>query len=186
MSDVTIDMARNEMEVHHRHAEPWRVTLVDTGLETMTGGRLRRVREYLNGETFCMTYGDGVADVDITALITFHRREHSLVTVTGVQPSGRYGSLEIEQERVMSFREKPKGDGAWTSGGFFVVEPSAFGYIAGDRTIWEREPLERLATEGQLAIFKHHGFWAAMDNLRDKGYLEELWASGQAPWKIWL
>ncbi|MCP5195826.1 MAG: glucose-1-phosphate cytidylyltransferase [Gammaproteobacteria bacterium] len=185
MSDVTIDIAHNAMEVHHRHAEPWRVTLVDTGLETMTGGRIRRVREYLNDETFCLTYGDGVADVDIEALIAFHHRERPLVTVTGVQPSGRFGALEIEQERVMSFREKPKGDGGWTSGGFFVIEPSALAYIVGDHSTWEREPLERIATEGQLAIFKHHGFWAAMDTLRDKDYLERLWTSSQAPWKIW-
>ncbi|MBK8536939.1 MAG: glucose-1-phosphate cytidylyltransferase [Candidatus Competibacteraceae bacterium] len=185
MSDVTIDMARNAMEVHHRHAEPWLITLVDTGLETMTGGRLRRVREYLDGETFCLTYGDGVSDVDIGALIAFHKQAQTLVTVTGVQPSGRYGALEVEQERVMSFREKPKGDGAWASGGFFVIEPGVMDYIEGDHTTWEREPLERIVAAGQLSIFKHPGFWAAMDTLRDKVYLEDLWASGQAPWKVW-
>lgn len=185
MSDVTIDMARNAMEVHHRHAEPWLITLVDTGLETMTGGRLRRVREYLDGETFCLTYGDGVSDVDIGALIAFHKRAQTLVTVTGIQLGSRFGVLEVEQERVMAFREKPKGGAAWMSGGFFVIEPGAVDYIEGDHTIWEREPVERIVAAGQLSIFKHSGFWAAMDTLRDKVYLEELWASGQAPWKIW-
>lgn len=185
MSDVTFDMTRNAMEVHHRHAEPWRVTLVDTGQETMTGGRVRRIREYLDGETFCLTYGDGVSDVDIDALIAFHRRERTLVTVSGVQPSGRYGVLDVEQERVMAFQEKPKSNGSWISGGFFVVEPGALDYIENDASTWEREPLERIAAEGQLAIFKHCGFWAAMDTLRDKHHLEQLWASGQAPWKVW-
>lgn len=185
MSDVTFDMTRNEMEVHHRHAEPWRVTLVDTGQETMTGGRVRRIREYLNNETFCLTYGDGVSDVDINALIAFHHRERVLVTVSGVQPTGRYGVLDVEQERVMAFQEKPKGNGIWVSGGFFVVEPRALDYIENDASIWEGEPLERIAAEGQLAIFKHRGFWAAMDTLRDKYHLEQLWANGQAPWKVW-
>ena len=152
----------------------------------MTGGRLRRVREYLDGETFCLTYGDGVSDVDIGALIAFHKQAQTLVTVTGIQLGGRFGALEVEQERVMSFREKPKGDGAWASGGFFVIEPGAVDYIEGDHTIWEREPLERIVAAGQLSIFKHPGFWAAMDTLRDKVYLEDLWASGQAPWKVWL
>lgn len=185
MSDVTIDLVRNSMEVHHRHAEPWLITLVDTGLETMTGGRLRRVREYLNSESFCLTYGDGVSNVDIGALIAFHKRAQTLVTVTGIQPSGRYGALDVEQGRVLAFREKPKGDGAWASGGFFVIEPSVVDYIEGDPTVLEREPLERIAAEGQLSMFKHHGFWAAMDTLRDKVFLEDLWASGQAPWKVW-
>ncbi|MEI2783623.1 MAG: glucose-1-phosphate cytidylyltransferase [Candidatus Competibacter sp.] len=185
MSDVTFDMANNRMEVHVKHAEPWRVTLVDTGQETMTGGRVRRIRDYLDNQTFCLTYGDGVSDVDIGALLAFHRRQETLVTVSGVQPSGRYGVLEVEQERVMAFQEKPTGNGIWVSGGFFVVEPRALDYIESDASIWEREPLDRIAAEGQLAIFKHGGFWAAMDTLRDKYHLEQLWANGRAPWKVW-
>ncbi len=185
MSDVTFDMANNQMEVHHRHAEPWRVTIVDTGEETMTGGRLRRVRDYLGDETFCFTYGDGVSDVDITSLVKYHREQGREATVTAVQPPGRYGALHIESGRVLEFQEKPVGDGAWINGGFFVVEPKAIDRIAGDETTWERAPLESLARDRQLAAFHHRGFWRPMDTLRDKVQLEELWASGKAPWKIW-
>lgn len=185
MSDVTFDISQNRMEVHHRHAEPWRVTIVDTGEETMTGGRLRRVRDYLGDETFCFTYGDGVADVDITALIRFHREQGREATVTAVQPPGRYGALNIEAGRVLEFQEKPVGDGAWINGGFFVVEPRAIRRIAGDDTTWERAPLESLAHDGELSAFHHRGFWRPMDTLRDKVQLEELWASGRAPWKVW-
>lgn len=186
MSDVTFDMRNNQMHVHERYAEPWRVTLVDTGEHTMTGGRLRRVRDYLQeNETFCFTYGDGVADVDIPALLDFHRAQGRLATVTAVQPPGRYGALTVLDDRVRGFQEKPQGDGGWINGGFFVLSPQAIEYIAGDAVIWEREPLERLAREGQLAAYCHRGFWQPMDTLRDKVYLEELWASGRAPWKIW-
>ncbi|MDS4041737.1 MAG: glucose-1-phosphate cytidylyltransferase [Candidatus Competibacter sp.] len=186
MSDVTFDMRNNQMHVHERYAEPWRVTLVDTGEHTMTGGRLRRVRDYLQeNETFCFTYGDGVADVDIPALLDFHRAQGRLATVTAVQPPGRYGALTVLDDRVRGFQEKPQGDGGWINGGFFVLSPQTIEYIAGDAVIWEREPLERLAREGQLAAYCHRGFWQPMDTLRDKVYLEELWASGRAPWKIW-
>ncbi|MFO1420860.1 MAG: glucose-1-phosphate cytidylyltransferase [Candidatus Competibacteraceae bacterium] len=186
MSDVTFDMRNNQMHVHERYAEPWRVTLVDTGEHTMTGGRLRRVRDYLQeDETFCFTYGDGVADVDIPALLDFHRAQGRLATVTAVQPPGRFGTLTVLDDQVRGFQEKPQGDGGWINGGFFVLSPKTIEYIAGDAVIWEREPLERLAREGQLAAYCHRGFWQPMDTLRDKTYLEELWASGRAPWKIW-
>jgi glucose-1-phosphate cytidylyltransferase len=185
MTDVTFDMAENSMTIHRRHAEPWRVTLVETGLDTMTGGRLKRVRDYVAQETFCMTYGDGVSDVDIGQLIAFHREQQVLATVTAVQPGARFGALEIANDRVCRFEEKPKGDGGWINGGFFVLEPGVFDYIDGDRTIWERDPLERLTEVGQLAAYKHHGFWSALDTLRDKNHLEDLWARGAAPWKIW-
>jgi glucose-1-phosphate cytidylyltransferase len=185
MSDVTFDTSKNSMEVHHRRAEPWRVTLVDTGLDTMTGGRLKRVRGYVGDETFCMTYGDGLADVNIRELIEFHARHRTLATVTAVQPAARFGALEIVDDRVVNFEEKPKGDGNWINGGYFVLEPKVFDYIEGDSTIWERAPLERLAREGQLSARKHHGFWSAVDTLRDKNHLEEIWASGSPPWKVW-
>ena len=185
MSDVTFDMSHNRMEVHHRRSEPWRVTIADTGEATMTGGRLKRVREYLGDDTFCFTYGDGVGDVDITGLIAFHKREGRLATLTGVQPPGRYGSLAIEDSRVASFQEKPVGDGGWINGGFFVLEPKVVDYIEGDSTIWERKPMERLAHEGQMGVYKHTGYWQPMDTLREKQQLEEYWASGKAPWKIW-
>jgi len=185
MSDITFDMVHNRMEVHQRNAEPWRVTVVDTGDETMTGGRLRRVREYLGDEPFCFTYGDGVADVDITALVAFHRAQGREATVTAVQPPGRFGALGIEAGRVTSFQEKPVGDGAWINGGFFVVEPRAIARIAGDSTSWETAPLESLARDGQLSAYHHRGFWRPMDTLRDKVQLEEMWASGKAPWKVW-
>jgi len=185
MSDVTYDLRENRMEVHHRHAEPWRVTLVDTGEATMTGGRLKRVREYVGAETFCFTYGDGLSDVRVPELVEFHRRQGKLATVTAVQPPGRFGALDLEQNLITGFREKPQGDGGWINGGFFVLEPKALEAIEGDHTVWEREPLERLARDGQLAAFRHLGFWQPMDTLRDKLQLESLWASGRAPWKVW-
>lgn len=186
MSDVTFDMKSNCMEVHQRKAEPWRVTLVDTGDKTMTGGRLKRVRDYVQGEeSFCMTYGDGVSDVNITELVAFHRAQRVKATLTAVVPPGRFGALDITSNKVNSFIEKPKGDGAEINGGFFVLSPEVFDYIEGDDTIWEREPLERLALDGSLAAFKHSGFWRPMDTLRDKMHLEDLWQSGKAPWKVW-
>lgn len=184
MSDVTFDMSSNTMEVHRRKAEPWKVTLVDTGELTQTGGRLKRVRDHIDGP-FCMTYGDGVSDVDITALIAFHKAQGVSATVTAIQPAGRFGAIEIEGDRVTNFLEKPTGDGRWISGGFFVCEPGVLDRIEGDDTIWERGPLEALAMERDLAVWRHGGFWAAMDTLRDRTFLEGLWAQGEAPWKIW-
>jgi glucose-1-phosphate cytidylyltransferase len=185
MSDVTFDLAKNTVEVHRRAAEPWRVTLVDTGESTMTGGRLKRMRPYLDDEPFCMTYGDGVGDVDIRALVAFHRASGRLATLTGVQPPGRYGRLRTTADKVESFSEKPDGDGAWVNGGVFVLERKVLEYIDGDATVWEREPLERLARDGQLGVFRHAGFWQPMDTLRDKNVLEDLWSAGRAPWKVW-
>ena len=185
MSDVTFDMSGNKMEVHERRSEPWRVTIVDTGEATMTGGRLRRVRNYLGNEPFCFTYGDGVGDVNITELIAFHQREGRQATLTGVQPPGRYGALEIEGGRVERFQEKPEGDGSWINGGFFVLNSGVIDLIDDDKTMWERKPLETLAATKQLSVYKHGGFWLPMDTLRDKMNLEELWASGKAPWKLW-
>ncbi|MCP3477071.1 glucose-1-phosphate cytidylyltransferase [Bradyrhizobium sp. CCGUVB1N3] len=184
-SDVTFSMRENSMEIHQKFAEPWRVTLVDTGELTMTGGRLKRVAPYLGNESFCFTYGDGVADIDISALIAKHREAGRLATVTAIQPPGRYGALHIENEMVHHFQEKPAGDGAWINGGFFVLEPGVLSYLDGDNTVWEQQPLQRLAAEGQLSAYRHSGFWQAMDTLRDKNHLEELWSSGKAPWKIW-
>ena len=185
MSDVTFDMAHNTMEVHRKQAEPWRVTIVDTGDETLTGGRIKRIKDYVNNETFCCTYGDGVGDIDLTALIARHKASGLEATLTGVQPPGRFGSLDVVGDQVRSFQEKPAGDGSWINGGFFVLEPSVFDLIEGDKTIWEREPLEALAANQQLNIYKHNGFWRPMDTLRDKIELESLWDSGKAPWKIW-
>jgi len=185
MSDVTFDMKNNRMQVHQRHAEPWQVTLIDTGENTMTGGRLRRVREYLDGETFCFTYGDGVADVDLAKLVAFHKSEGRLATVTAVQPPGRYGALEVETGRVASFQEKPLGDGGWINGGYFILEPGVLDYIAGDHTTWENEPLRKLAAEGQLSAYTHYGFWHAMDTVRDRAMLEDLWQRNRAPWRNW-
>ena len=185
MSDVTFDMSSNTMQVHQRKAEPWRVTVVDTGDETLTGGRIKRIRDYIGGEDFCCTYGDGVGDIDIRALVDFHRASGLKATLTGVQPPGRFGALMLEADRVVSFQEKPQGDGSWINGGFFVLSPAVFDMIEGDRTVWEREPLERLAAERQLGIFRHEGFWRPMDTLRDKVELEQLWDSGAAPWKSW-
>ncbi len=185
MCDVTFDMADNRMEVHQSSAEPWRVTLVDTGDDTMTGGRLRRVLPYLDEGDFCFTYGDGVADIDISALVAFHGEQKTLATVTAVQPPGRFGAMDFEGDKITSFHEKPHGDGAWINGGFFVLSRRVGEYLDGDATVWEQEPLKRLAWEGQLASFKHTGFWHPMDTLRDRTYLEDLWNSGQAPWKVW-
>jgi glucose-1-phosphate cytidylyltransferase len=186
MSDVTFDMANNRMEVHQQKAEAWNVTLVDTGDETMTGGRLKRVAPYLRDEeAFCLTYGDGVSDVNISELITFHKVQNIKATLTAVLPPGRFGALDFEGPKVRSFKEKPKGDGAMINGGFFVLSPDVIDLIKDDATILEREPLEYLASQGQLAAFQHSGFWQPMDTLRDKVLLEELWASGQAPWKAW-
>jgi glucose-1-phosphate cytidylyltransferase len=186
MSDVTFHMKLNSMEVHHKKAEPWQVTLVDTGEATMTGGRLKRVRDFLDGGSFCFTYGDGVADVDVTTLIAHHRSHGRLATVTAVQPPGRFGSLQIGSDAaVEGFQEKPQGDGIWINGGFFVLEPEVIDRIDGDDTLWEQEPLRGLAAEGQLTAYHHHGFWQPMDTLRDRHHLEELWASDRAPWKLW-
>jgi glucose-1-phosphate cytidylyltransferase len=186
MSDVTFDIQNNRMEVHEKHAEPWRVTLVDTGADTLTGGRLKRIGPYVEKEaSFCLTYGDGVSDVDIRALITFHQSHGKKATVTAVQPPGRYGSLAMEGHSVSGFVEKPLGDGGWINGGFFVLSPECLDYIADDGTAWEGEPLTRLAAEDDLMAFKHHGFWQPMDTLRDKNNLENLWEQGNAPWKTW-
>ena len=187
MSDVTFDIANNAMQVHHRKAEPWRVTLADTGDDAMTGGRLRRVAEYVQGEeAFCFTYGDGLSDVDVTGLISFHRAHGKIATVTAVQAPGRYGALSMgSADSVSGFVEKPLGDGGWINGGFFVLSPRCLPYIAADATPWEAEPMSRLAAEGELMAFKHAGFWQPMDTLRDKTQLEALWASGAAPWKTW-
>lgn len=186
MSDVTFDMSQNKMEVHQRHAEPWRVTLVDTGENTMTGGRLKRVVDYVQEEElFCFTYGDGVADVDISGSIAFHKSHGKLATVTAVQPPGRYGALTIDGKNVQGFTEKPRGDGGLINGGFFVLSPLCLERIGGDHTSWELEPLSSLADDNQLMAFEHRGFWQPMDTLREKNQLEELWQSGRAPWKVW-
>ena len=186
MSDVTFDVADNQMHVHQRNAEPWRVTLVDTGDETLTGGRLKRVTDYVKDEeAFCFTYGDGVANIDVTALIAFHRQHGKQATVTAVQPPGRYGALIMEGKKVRGFIEKPKGDGGWINGGFFVLSPKCLEYLVGDATSWEADSLLKLAAAGELMAFKHVGFWQPMDTLRDKNYLEGLWMSGNAPWKSW-
>lgn len=184
-SDVTFDLAKNTTEIHQNSAEPWRVTLIDTGENTQTAGRLKRVARHLGDEDFCLTYGDGVADVNVGALIAQHRAAGRLATVTAVQPPGRYGSLDLDGTRVQGFREKPPGDGGWINGGYFVLSPKVVDYIDGDATIWEREPMERLSADGQLQAYKHDGFWRPMDTLRDKLLLEEQWASGKAPWKVW-
>jgi glucose-1-phosphate cytidylyltransferase len=186
MSDVTFDMAQNRMEVHQRHAEPWRVTLVDTGEDTMTGGRLKRVGDYVEKEeAFCFTYGDGVANVDISKSIAFHASHGKLATITAVQPPGRYGALSCDGLSVRGFTEKPRGDGGLINGGFFVLSPRCLDRIDGDKTSWELEPLTSLAAEGQLMSFEHCGFWQPMDTLREKNLLEELWSTGKAPWKVW-
>lgn len=185
-SDVTFDLKQNTMEIHERYAEPWKVTLVDTGTETMTGGRIKRVAPYIGNETFMLTYGDGVSNVNITELVRYHQSKGKAATVTATQPSGRFGSLSIKAgEIVDSFQEKPAGDGSWINGGFFVLEPRVLATISGDATIFEKEPLESLAQSGQLVAYKHSGFWQPMDTLRDKNHLEELWSSGKAPWKVW-
>jgi glucose-1-phosphate cytidylyltransferase len=186
MSDVTFDMRENRMEVHQRNAEPWRVTLVDTGEQTMTGGRIRRIRPYVeNDEAFCLTYGDGVGDVDITGLLAFHRQHGRDCTVTIAQPPGRFGAVSLDGDAVRSFAEKPQGDGGWINSGFFVCSPRVLDRIPGDASVWEREPMEALARADQMRAWHHHGFWQPMDTLRDKVLLEDLWAKGRAPWKVW-
>ena len=187
MSDVTFDIQHNRMEVHQQYAEPWKVTLIDTGEETMTGGRLKRVRQYVeNDPVFCFTYGDGVSDVNITKLIEFHLQHGKQATLTAAYPPGRFGALDIRADnRVLSFKEKPKGDGGMINGGFFVLSPKVIDLIEGDATTWEREPLEQLAKTGEILAYQHDGFWQPMDTLRDKNHLEELWQSGKAPWKVW-
>ncbi|WP_373989526.1 glucose-1-phosphate cytidylyltransferase [Duganella sp. BuS-21] len=185
-SDVTFDLQKNSMEVHERFAEPWKVTLVDTGADTLTGGRLKRVRRYVeNDEAFCFTYGDGVSDLNIAASIAFHKAHGKLATMTAVQPPGRFGAIDIAGQSITSFKEKPQGDGAWVNGGYFVLSPKVIDYIADDSTTWEKEPMERLAAEGQIDAYRHDGFWQPMDTLRDKMHLEDLWHSGKAPWKAW-
>jgi glucose-1-phosphate cytidylyltransferase len=186
-ADVTFDLRTNTMELHGRRTEPWSVTLVDTGIDTATGGRLRRVRDYIGDETFCVTYGDGVADVDIGALIAFHRAQDRLATLTAVQPEGRFGAILLHENQTLidQFREKPRGDDAWVNGGFFVAEPAVLDYIEGDHSVWELEPLRNLARDQQLAAYKHDGFWHAMDTIRDHANLQAMWARGDAPWKVW-
>jgi glucose-1-phosphate cytidylyltransferase len=183
--DVSFDLSHGEVEIHRSATEPWKVTLVDTGEKTMTGGRLKRVLPYVGNEDFCFTYGDGLADIDIGALIAYHREQGAVATVTAVQPPGRFGAVELNGTRVRSFVEKPHGDGAWLNGGFFVLSPGVARYITCDETIWEHEPLQTLATEGELASFRHYGFWQAMDTLRDRNQLQQLWESGRAPWRTW-
>jgi len=185
-SDVTIDMANNTIETHESQAEPWKITLVDTGKASMTGGRIKRVQKYIGDEPFLLTYGDGVGNVDIKALVEFHQQHKKMVTVTAVQPSGRFGALNLnESDTVTAFLEKPKGDGAWINGGFFVCEPGVFDFIAADDTVWEKEPMEQIAAQNEMAAFKHSGFWKPMDTLRDKQELEQEWQTGKAPWKNW-
>ena len=184
-ADATFDLLNNRTQVHHAHAEPWNVTVADTGTATMTGGRLLRIREYVEGERFILTYGDGVGNIDISQLVEFHERQRRRATLTAVQLAGRFGALSIDGPYVSQFVEKPRGDRGWINGGFFVLEPEIFDYLSGDDDVWEQEPLRKLAEEGQLAAYQHEGFWAAMDTLRDKTYLEELWSSNRAPWKVW-
>ena len=184
-SDVSIDLARNKVELHQASPEPWNITLIDTGEQTQTGGRLRRIRRFVEDDTFCMTYGDGVADIDVAALIKFHQAEKCLATVTAVRPAARFGRLDLDGQRARGFQEKPRGDGDWINGGFFVLSPTTLDQIAGDEVLWEKEPMQRLAADGQLAAFRHNGFWQPMDTLREKNHLEDLWTSGKAPWKLW-
>ena len=184
MSDVTFDMSNNKMEVHHQHAEPWKVTLVDTGEKTQTGGRIKRVSEYLD-KTFCLTYGDGVSDIDVSQLIAFHQKQKTYATVTAVRPTGRFGTISITGDRVKSFREKPKDGGRWISGGFFVCEPEVIDFIDNDESIFEQAPVGRLVADNQLSMWKHKGFWSAMDTMRERNYLEQLWNREEAPWKVW-
>ena len=187
MSNVTFDLRKNKIKVHQNGTEPWKVTLVDTGEKTMTAGRLKRVKKYIGDETFCLTYGDGVTDLNIKELIEFHRHQETLATLTAVQQPGRFGAFNLKQDqhKISTFSEKPQGDGAWINGGFFVLEPGVMDYIEGDSTVWEQEPMEKLAEDGMLSAYRHYGFWQPMDTLRDKNVLEELWQSGKAPWKVW-
>lgn len=185
-SDVTFDIANNKMSVHQQYSEPWHVTLVDTGEKTMTGGRLKRIQDYVEDEDFCFTYGDGLGDIDITQLINFHKKQATLATVTATQPAGRFGALQLNKNNIVSsFKEKPQGDGIWINGGFFILSPKVIDYIENDDTVWEQKPLETLAEKGQISAFLHHGFWQPMDTLRDKIHLEKLWNTGHAPWKVW-
>jgi glucose-1-phosphate cytidylyltransferase len=184
-SDITIDMKNNDLEVHQKHTEPWKVTMIDTGLNTMTGGRLKKIQKYVENETFCFTYGDGLSDINITNLLKFHKTNKTFATTTAVQPPGRYGALKLKNNKVDKFTEKPLGDGSLVNGGYFVLEPEVFDYVKGNNTVWEKEPLENLATENQLSAFVHKGFWHALDTLRDKNNLEELWNSKNTPWKVW-
>lgn len=185
-SDITFDMSKNEMKIHQERAEPWKVTLIDTGENTMTGGRIKKIKSYLNeGEDFCLTYGDGLANIDISKLVSFHKSHGKIATLSAIYPPGRFGALEITENQVTNFYEKPRGDGALINGGYFVLKPSALDYIDGDATIWEQQPLNNLATDGELMSFKHEDFWQPMDTLRDKHYIEELWETGKAPWKLW-
>jgi glucose-1-phosphate cytidylyltransferase len=186
-SDVTFDLRNNSTHIHKNETEPWKITLVDTGKKSMTGGRIKRVRDYIGDETFCLTYGDGVTDLDINALVAFHKEKKTLATLTAVQSPGRFGAFKLDenQYKITAFKEKPKGDGAWINGGFFVLEPGIMDYIEGDLTVWEQEPMERLAKDGMLSAYRHYGFWQNMDSLRDKMYLEELWAAPNPAWKIW-
>ncbi len=186
MSDVTIDLANNDLKIHDSQAEPWKITLVDTGVDTMTGGRIKRIKHHIHNEPFMLTYGDGLADVNIKDLYHFHKKSNKLCTVTAVQPSGRFGALNIlNNQSVHSFMEKPKGDGSWINGGYFVCQPEVFNYIEGDQTLWERDPMEKIAEEGQMVAYKHTGFWKPMDTLREKHELEQDWVSGTAKWKVW-
>jgi glucose-1-phosphate cytidylyltransferase len=185
MSDITFDLEKNKLEIHQKFTEPWKITLVDTGLNTQTGGRLKRIRDYLDNETFCFTYGDGLCNIDIKKSIDFHKKNNNIGTVTAVQPPGRFAALEIFETNVLRFQEKPKGDSSWINGGFFIFEPTIFDYIEDDDTILERKPLERLAEEGKLGSYKHEGFWQGVDTLRDRNQLDSLWNDGTAPWKIW-
>ncbi|MGJ8682417.1 glucose-1-phosphate cytidylyltransferase [Paraglaciecola sp.] len=184
-SDVTFDIQNNKVEVHHKHAEPWKVTLVDTGETTQTGGRIKRIAEYLDDEPFCMTYGDGLANVDIHKLIKFHNQNNTLATVTTVQPPGRWGDVKLSGNKITQFNEKPEGDSRWINGGFFVLSPKVLDYVSGDECVWEKYPMEKLALEGQLSAYQHLGFWQPMDTLREKNLLEKLWLQENAPWKIW-
>ena len=185
MSDVTFDMQDNSIEVHHKSVEPWKITLVDTGIDTMTGGRLGRVKKFVENDTFCFTYGDGLGNINIRELIDFHKVQGKKATVTAVKPAGRFGALEIEKNNVLNFNEKPLGDGNWINGGFFILEPKVLELIQNDKTIWEKEPIEKLVEQGELAAYKHTKFWHPLDTLRDKNYLEGLWTSGNADWKVW-
>ncbi len=185
MSDVTFDFTDNKMIVHEKNAEPWKVTLVDTGEHTQTGGRLKRIKKYLDDDPFCFTYGDGLSNVNIKELVKFHCKQNTLATVTAIQPTGRFGALDVNNDKIVRFEEKPQLNESWINGGYFVLSPKVLDYIEGDLTIWERDPIEKLAKEGQLSAYKHSGFWKPMDTLRDKNVLEELWQSEKAPWKIW-
>ena len=184
-SDITFDLANNKMEVHQNQSEPWRVTLIDTGIHTMTGGRLKRIQKYITDDTFCFTYGDGIGDININELIAFHNQQNSLATVTAVKPPGRFGVLNVEKNRISKFEEKPHGDESWISSGFFVLSRKVFDYIDDDNTSWEKEPMETLANEGNLSAYVHRGFWQPIDTLRDNQLLEKLWSTGNPPWKVW-